>query len=1127
MIKYIILIICIIIIGYLLFRYKKEGFDPLNSTITISDISKNLLIDHSYNFIDTSLNVIHSKRYYPSDLLDINDIVDGIVVKDISYNNSQNKLAIATSTRDNSLKKRDDFLRQMNTNIDNFDNGLRKSINNRISTTIISYDWTPSPTNTKIPTQKYTTFKSKFDRLILLRNSKLVSEVYSRTSNFYSNNKNSKLSIKDNSFKVLKNIRQKIYNIGYITIDISATSITKDQTLLSTLLNSTADTSITIQSNFKTKYDNAIPIGTNIQNIKNITFIFNDLNLPDISGSLTNQFNRINGLLEYSFRTFQSHMNNLNNYVTNYAINLQKINGYNDTSMLSKIIAINTSVDNYYLSSELRSSFDLTKFKINNENDVILSYSKIDDYTDPQLNSKIIYSKNTSYAYATDKNKYRVMADALYGINVDTNGEFDRLYTKIEDDNKNNVYLQNIKALVDEVNRDILNSNSLIASINVVLRQSCVNKTLNTNPSSKNIINTSNDLNYYLNNSSINNISYYGTYSRTNTNISCNTEVDNQPIITTSVNITMLKNYITNVKNAIDFYNRRTIYNSILSEYNKYTLIKPRLESMSQVKLAYKTFITKNSINFIYRDLITSYSNTVDARTYYNTTFRPSIIKRYAINVYKVTVDDYNTKNIDYINANNLNNIKIVFDFIYDEFEKKALISITSSYKNFIKWRNINISDQAEYERKIQEKQNALTNLKNNNTQLHSRVSDAIQGIMDDTDKYNKQVIEKTINDKTDEMMNNLNEYTKSIAESKKDAFNYITSTNDLLAKQQAQFNGGNGPDAQLNEYIENNNNPFVSSDSLRSGKIDRYKDTECKEGEFIYCLGGQIECVDIYGDKIEDTMVDMSDTYKSYTRGKTYGKCGSYIKKINIGEYSNQMSENLIQEGNIGYFYDLTKCTQEKPWRVGGEGTPISFNACYSDPDKASGMYAILRKMNPTDFLNKSLVYIESEYIVQDYTRRFPDTLKFLNNTTAKWIGNQRMYQGIIKSMNKNNLFDIYVPDETGILLSDIEPKRLRLPNLNMKDNPKLDNLPKGSHPRPLCRYGKFSNKCSKGDDPPIDFKSKDVASKDLELNKYLLTPKYGDTKYITGSNTLDDLYTPGTTIANTNNVLGFSVYE
>ncbi len=81
--------------------------------------------------------------------------------------------------------------------------------------------------------------------------------------------------------------------------------------------------------------------------------------------------------------------------------------------------------------------------------------------------------------------------------------------------------------------------------------------------------------------------------------------------------------------------------------------------------------------------------------------------------------------------------------------------------------------------------------------------------------------------------------------------------------------------------------------------------------------------------------------------------------------------------------------------------------------------------KNKTTDFINKYIVYIESEYILQDYAVRFPDTISVLNNTTAKWFGNQRMYQGIIKTLNKNNLFDVYVPDESGLLLIDIEPNQ------------------------------------------------------------------------------------------------------
>ncbi len=45
MIKYILLIICIVLLFYILFKYCREGFYSKN--ISILDISKNLLIDNS------------------------------------------------------------------------------------------------------------------------------------------------------------------------------------------------------------------------------------------------------------------------------------------------------------------------------------------------------------------------------------------------------------------------------------------------------------------------------------------------------------------------------------------------------------------------------------------------------------------------------------------------------------------------------------------------------------------------------------------------------------------------------------------------------------------------------------------------------------------------------------------------------------------------------------------------------------------------------------------------------------------------------------------------------------------------------------------------------------------------
>lgn len=1130
MIKYIILIICITILIYLLFKYKREGFDTLQTNITILDISQNLLIDNCYNFIDGSLNVIHSNRYYPKDLFDINDIVDDIVTDDISYNISKVNLRNASEQMDNSRIQINEVVNHLNTKIDFFDNDMRNTINNRIRTTNLDYEWSPSTTTTNI-INKYNSFKEQYDNLISLRDNTIINPPFNRNDNTYYVNKTISENEWSLSFNTLKGIRENLSRNGYNISSIEDTNTDNDILLLNSLLAINADTNLSIDSSFNTKYNLALnPPGPNIQKI---TFNMNTLNLPDISNSITNQHVYINSILLRSYNNdFKTHIDNLNNYVTIFVRNLELINGYNDLDMLTKITDINFNCEAYYNSNELLNTFNLNTFKITYDNGSINPSTVVNSYKDISLNNVIEYSLNTSYNSVVNPELYRDMANKLYNMRLSNIDDYNTLYrTILADYITNETYIKTIHGYIDAINTDIMNSNSLISSINYVMSLSCNNRLLHTNPISKYLSKSSTDIiNGYINNSAIRNLSYYGTYSQTNTNINCDSEIENQPILDLSNNnnINLLVTYLNNINIAIYFYNKYRKYINIKTEYEKYIIIKPRLDSMLKVVYAYNAFMTNDSYGNVYRELISSYSKIVETKQYYDIYYRPCIIKRYATNIYNSSINDYNTKYTTLVNATKLYNIKSVFDYIYSNFEIGLYSVIKDYYDEYVILDTKYINDTNNYQVKLNEYNVSLNKIKTQNNVLHNRISNTVQGIVNDTNGHNRMIIEQTIENKTNEMINNLNSYTLSVNQSKKNAVEYMENSNRLLEKQQIAFGGGNGPDAQLNDYLNGMNSPFVSSDVIRSGVINRYKDTECGENEFIYCLGGKIDCVDIYGDVIQDSsMEDMSSLFPNYKRGKTYGKCGSHINKINISEYSNNLNENLTQQGNIGYFYDLTKCTPDKPWRVGGEGTPIEFNNCYANQDRASGMFSILRNMNPSDFTNKVLVYIEGDYILQDYAVRFPETITILNNTTAKWFGNQKMYQGIIKSMNRNNLFDIYVPDENGTLLIDVEPQHLRLPNISLKNPNNLDNLPKGSYPRPICRYGKFSDKCSKGDDPPIDFKSKNVASNELELNKYLITPKYDDSKYITGSNTLSDLYTSGTNIANTNNVLGFSLFE
>ena len=157
--------IILIAIYILYIRKNYEGFDifdPLNDIIQISDISQNLydnsydfidqslniLYDNSYDFIDQSINILYdiSHNYYPTDLLNINDTVDNIVIDKQKYKKSQkdyNKYYHIYQLSINDLtNKTDAYNSNINRFYDNSDNsilGNKRDIINKLNK-IINYD---------------------------------------------------------------------------------------------------------------------------------------------------------------------------------------------------------------------------------------------------------------------------------------------------------------------------------------------------------------------------------------------------------------------------------------------------------------------------------------------------------------------------------------------------------------------------------------------------------------------------------------------------------------------------------------------------------------------------------------------------------------------------------------------------------------------------------------------------------------------------------------------------------------------------------------------------------------------------------------------------------------------------
>jgi hypothetical protein len=130
--------------------------------------------------------------------------------------------------------------------------------------------------------------------------------------------------------------------------------------------------------------------------------------------------------------------------------------------------------------------------------------------------------------------------------------------------------------------------------------------------------------------------------------------------------------------------------------------------------------------------------------------------------------------------------------------------------------------------------------------------------------------------------------------------------------------------DTDMNELNKLLVPTYTSPDILKSKvtpgitTIDRYADPMCTTNEYIYCIDGQIECQDIFGDVIHSNIQTITT---EYTSGNTFkNTCDSYIDKINLSDYS-QIELDTKNIGT-GVYFDLSNCSEDKPWRSGGVET-------------------------------------------------------------------------------------------------------------------------------------------------------------------------------------------------------------
>jgi hypothetical protein len=1203
MIHYIILLVLILIAIYLLYIIKNyEGFDifvplndisqnlydfivPLNDIIKISDISKNILYDNSYDFIDQSLNILYdiSHNYYPTDLLNINDTVDNIVIdkqkykiSQIDYNKYYDKYQVSINDLTNKTNAYNSNINRFYDNSDNYILGNKRDINNKLNK-IINYDNNHNLEDTD-PNIIYNKFNNYYNYFISITDSvyKYIQTAFNKNTSYSRGNviNNTTNNDIDTQYTKLKNIINDINSINsnnlkknnisrIISVTNSITNKTNQYTLnddiynnISTInyyINQNTDTDTDIIKIFNDKYRiiTIIPSSFNYYLIDNIKKIYNNI---------TRSYNSTNSSLKSHYdNKFYIYISNINSYVNNFDISINKINGYNDISMNEKINKISDN-NNNYITTLNTNKFDYTIFSKN-----------IIEYTDINLNSTINSSINSTLdSIMNNSSDYISMSQKLYNITINstdindlsnniynskTNSKLDELYNTIYNDiiingyiyeevyqnrssyndvsNNLNAYKDvsnNLNAYKDvsnnlisynEVNSKLIIYNDVSNNLNAynevnskLIIYNDVSNNLNinnispyyknarnnlkksTNPNYKTILSNLNNPNYKtilsnLNNST--NPNYKTILSNLNNSTNPNYKTilsnltnPNYKTILTNLNTQIYKKILTNINMvlnylfiAVSFYNIYKYYTTMFNEYKKYITnnslsIKNRLLSIIE--------FNNSKINLSeYLNEINTYKNINDLQNYYNSTFYNYIIPKIIKETYLQAFNNY---------------IKVIYDYIYDNFKNNMYNTIQVSYtlyKTAITTLETDTNNYNSHKKKLDDMKNKL---KKDDFQLEKNISDSIEYAVQVNRKHDEDVLKEKEAQSEDRLINMIKEYTDKLNESKINTFEFINNGNKLLEKEQQLFNGGNGTDIPLNHFL--NNNSFVLSKT-----INRYIDPSSNQpNSYLYC-NGDIDCVDIFGDPIQGQLTDLSDKYSAYTKGKTYGNCGTYTDRIELSTYQRKLTSGLLNPGNIVYQYDPVKCSTDKPWRVGGENTIKDFYKCYENSDIASGEAALKYNMDDTCIYNNSLIYIDVDYINNNFQGLN------LNPFLQKWIGETLVYKGILKSINKNNLLDIIIPDKDGTLLTDIQPQYVKIPNLNINKSNDFSKQPSGTYPRPVCKGGTFNQAI--GDNPPSKF------------NTTVEIPTYGSSLL---NNTSDSIVSSEKVTCSNSGTLNYSSY-
>uniref|UniRef100_A0A6C0ETX1 Uncharacterized protein n=1 Tax=viral metagenome TaxID=1070528 RepID=A0A6C0ETX1_9ZZZZ len=279
------------------------------------------------------------------------------------------------------------------------------------------------------------------------------------------------------------------------------------------------------------------------------------------------------------------------------------------------------------------------------------------------------------------------------------------------------------------------------------------------------------------------------------------------------------------------------------------------------------------------------------------------------------------------------------------------------------------------------------------------------------------------------------------------------------------------GFEEDFEEGFEDNKNLTTNAVSPGITTIDRYQDPVCKADEYIYCVDGIIECDDILGGKL-NTLSSLS----KYESGDTLTGCSSFINKVNLSDYK----DTTKGVGNTrAVYFDLSMCSSDKPWRMGGptykkvdgiwESTPnkiIPVSTCYDNELDAANAYdattgkTIIFKKGDKVFVNGTFVGLDQTFL----------TLSDLDKTYYKIINNKKYYKAVITDATTANYEITYGPignqKTTTVNINSNGSVLIKDSLFNIYSNDYYSDLTTGTHPRPKCKGGVFTSCSSK---PPF----------------------------------------------------------